>query len=287
MYIGTYVLCMDHVKIRGLALPTHQILERASRCVLTLGRDRSRGHAPDLLDQELALINELLVVGSVFQELRQEGQQLVPIHNQDFLDRNRLVRVGHKDLEDVEAFVLHHFAVVAQQVHADLEMFSSVNVLRHDVIVGSVQQDFAQKLDGLPFGDIAVRLHQYAVVFVEKELKVHLQVSWNEVLVLSQEFLIRKRSVRANNYAAFKGILTRKVVNASAATSNEPLSIHSKNRQKIPFPVWGLSLSMPMIPWALDPGSSPSSYSMMAAAASLLMSSRRTEPAGVALSLWS
>lgn len=74
---------------------------------------------------------------------------------------------------------------------------------------------------------------------------------------------------------------------ASAATSNELLSTQSKKRQKTPLPLCGRSRSIAFTPLALEPGSSPSSYNMMAAAASFLSSSLSTEPAGVALSLWS
>lgn len=42
--------------------------------------------------------------------------------------------------------------------------------------------------------------------------------------------------------------LTLKVVNASAATSNELLSIQSKNFQNTPLPPWGLSLAIPARP---------------------------------------
>ena len=41
---------------------------------LTLCKCGLRGHAPDLLDQKLSLIDELLVVRPVLQELRQESQ---------------------------------------------------------------------------------------------------------------------------------------------------------------------------------------------------------------------
>jgi len=143
-----------------------------SRRNLTLGRHGLRRDAPDLLDEKLSLINELFVIGPVFQELRQEGQQLVPIHDEDLLHRNRLVGVGDEDLEDMKALVLHHLAVVSEQVHANLQMLSAVDVLGHDVVVGSVEEDLAQELDGLPLGDVAVGLDQYVVVLVEEQLEV-------------------------------------------------------------------------------------------------------------------
>ncbi len=99
---------------------------------------------PNLFDQKLALVNKLLVLGTVLEEVGQELQQAIPVHNQDLLHGDRFVRVGDEDLEDVEALVLDHFAVVAQQVHADLEVLAAVDIGRHDVVVGAVQQDLAQ-----------------------------------------------------------------------------------------------------------------------------------------------
>lgn len=115
--------------------------------------------------------------------MRQEGQQLLPIHKQDLLNCDRLVRVRHEDLKDVKALVLHHLAVVAEEVHADLEVLAPVDIGRHDVVVGAVQQYLAEKLDRLPLRDVAVGLDQYVVVPVEKELKVDGKVSRYELLV--------------------------------------------------------------------------------------------------------
>jgi len=72
----------------------------------------------------------------------------------------------------MKALVLHHLAVVSEQVHANLQMLSAVDVLGHDVVVGSVEEDLAQELDGLPLGDVAVGLDQYVVVLVEEQLEV-------------------------------------------------------------------------------------------------------------------
>lgn len=86
-----------------------------------------------------------------------------------------------------------------------------------------------------------------------------MQIMGDEVLMLGKEFLIMMGSAIAAKGIRNRVTLTRKVVKASAATSKEPLSIQSKKRQKMPFVLCGLSLSMAMIPRRLEPGSSPSS----------------------------
>jgi hypothetical protein len=151
--------------------------------------DRGWRKIPDLLDEKLALIDKLLVFGAVFKEMRQEVEQLLAVHDEDLLHGNRLVGVRNKDLEDVEALVLDHLAVVAQQVHADLEMLAAVHIRRHDVVVRPIQQDLAQQFDGLPLGDVAVRLDQDAVVPFEEKFEVDGQVPGDDVLVFSDEFL--------------------------------------------------------------------------------------------------
>jgi hypothetical protein len=92
-------------------------------------------HVLDLLDEKLPLIYELLVLGPVLEEVRQECQELVPVHQQDLLNRHRLVRVCHEDLEHMESLVLNHFPVIAEKVHANLEMLTSVDIGRHDAVV--------------------------------------------------------------------------------------------------------------------------------------------------------
>lgn len=64
--------------------------------------------------------------------------------------------VCDKDLEDVEAFVLDHFAVVLEQVHAKLEVLAAVDVFGHDVVVCAVEEDFTEEFDGLAFCDVRV-----------------------------------------------------------------------------------------------------------------------------------
>lgn len=102
---------------------------------LALRWDRLWRHVPNLLDEEFSLINKLLIVGSVLQKVRQKVQELLPVHEEYLLDWNGFVGVGNKDLEHMEAFILNHFPVVSQEIHADLQMLASVNVCRHDIIV--------------------------------------------------------------------------------------------------------------------------------------------------------
>ena len=58
------------------------------------------------------------------------------------------------DLEDVETLVLHHFTVVSEQVHEELQVISFVHVSNHDSIIGTVQQNLAQELNRLTLGNI-------------------------------------------------------------------------------------------------------------------------------------
>lgn len=87
------------------------------------------------------------------------------------------MRVRDKDLEDVEALVLDHFAVVAEEVHADLEMLAAVDVGGHNGVVGAVEEDLAEEFDGLALCDVAVGLDEDVVVFVEEEVEVGGEVS--------------------------------------------------------------------------------------------------------------
>lgn len=62
-------------------------------------------------------------------------------------------------LEHVEALILDHLTIIAQQFHADLQVLSTLHVGHHHVVIGPVQEDLAQQLDTLPLGDIGVRQH--------------------------------------------------------------------------------------------------------------------------------
>lgn len=67
----------------------------------------------DLLDEELALVDELLVICAVLEEMGQEVEELFAIHDEDFLYSDGLVWIGDKDLEDMKPLVLNHFSIVA------------------------------------------------------------------------------------------------------------------------------------------------------------------------------
>jgi hypothetical protein len=84
------------------------------RKLLPLRWNWSRRHILNLLNQEFALVDELLVIGTILKEVRQEGEKLLTVHEEDLLHGDRLVGVGHEDFEDVEALILDHFPIVAQ-----------------------------------------------------------------------------------------------------------------------------------------------------------------------------
>jgi hypothetical protein len=107
----------------------------------------------------------------------EEAKELITIHEEDLLDGNGFVGVGDEDLEYVEALILDHLAVIAQKVHTNLEMLAAIDVVCHNGIVGAVEEDLAEKLDGLALGDVAVGLNEDVVVFVKEEFEVDRQIS--------------------------------------------------------------------------------------------------------------
>lgn len=113
-------------------------LLRAQQGRLLSGFDRLWRHIFDLFDEELSFVDELFVFCSVLQEMLQKLEESFPVYEKYLLHRNRFVRIGNKDFEDMEAFVLNHLSVISQQVHADLEMLSSVHVRGHYCVVSPV-----------------------------------------------------------------------------------------------------------------------------------------------------
>ena len=125
--------------------------------------DGRRWQHLDLPNQEALLVDELVVVRPFCKELRQEFQELLPIVDQNLLNGYRLVRVGDEDLsgqsvarrhrskqgylKHMEALILHHLAVVLEQVHADFQVIARINICHHDVVVGPIQQDLAKQFD--------------------------------------------------------------------------------------------------------------------------------------------
>lgn len=55
----------------------------------------------------------------------------------------------------MKSLIIDHLPVVPQQLHDDLEVFTRVNVLCHDIVICSIEENLAEKLDGLPFCNVA------------------------------------------------------------------------------------------------------------------------------------
>ena len=92
-------------------------------------------------------------------------------------------------LKDMKPLVLHHLALVLEEVHAELEVGAAVDVGHHDLVVGPIEQDLTQQLDRLSFGDVALRLHQNAVVLGEEEVEIDVEVVGQQRLVLGENIL--------------------------------------------------------------------------------------------------
>jgi hypothetical protein len=152
-------------------------------CFLSLRWNRSGWHVSDLLYEELALVDKLLVIGAVFKEMGEEAEELVTVHEENLLDGDGLVGIGDEDFEDVEALVLDHLAVVTEKIHANFEVLATIDVICHDGIVGAVEEDLAEELDGLTLGHVAVGLDEDVVVLVEEELEVDRQIPGHQLLM--------------------------------------------------------------------------------------------------------
>ncbi|KAG5460456.1 MAG: hypothetical protein BJ554DRAFT_7492 [Olpidium bornovanus] len=79
-------------------------------------------------------------------EVAQERDELVPVLLQDVEDGLLFVRVRDEHLEHVERLELDVAALVAQQVHHQLEVVGGRDVPRHHAEVGPVQQRLAEEL---------------------------------------------------------------------------------------------------------------------------------------------
>lgn len=49
--------------------------------------------------------------------------------------------IGGAYLKNVETLVLHHLAIIAQQLHAKLEILPALHISHHYVVVRTVQQN--------------------------------------------------------------------------------------------------------------------------------------------------
>lgn len=165
--------------------------------VLRFLRRRGPLQVPDLLNKIVFLIAELLVLGSIRLEVAQELHQLGLVLQQDVQHRLSLVGICDKHLEDVECFKLDVSAVVSQQIHHQLQVLGSTDVLGHDGEVVSIQKEFPKELQRLPFGDVVVRV-QELLIFCKHPVVVVLQEISAHNLVSCEEILERGKSVRGD-----------------------------------------------------------------------------------------
>ena len=84
----------------------------------------------------------------------------------------------------MKTFVLNHLSIVFQQVHAQLQMLASINILCHNAVIGPVEQDFSKKFNRLTLGHVRVRLDQNPVVLLKKHIEIDVQELGDELFVL-------------------------------------------------------------------------------------------------------
>ena len=90
----------------------------------------------------------------------------------------------------MKRFILHHLAIVFEEVHGEFEVVPRCDVLGHDDVVGAVEEEFAEELDGLAFCHVGLGEEEDGVVVLhEEELVVGREVLGDEVFVFGQEFL--------------------------------------------------------------------------------------------------
>jgi hypothetical protein len=126
--------------------PNHLTGLRAQEGWLLCRLDRCRRHILDLLDQEFPLINELFILGPILQEMLQKRQESFSVDQQYLLYSDRFVWIRNEHFENMESFVLHHLSLIPKEVHAYLQMLSSIHIGCHYSVVCPVQQYFAQQL---------------------------------------------------------------------------------------------------------------------------------------------
>jgi hypothetical protein len=59
----------------------------------------------------------------------------------------------------------------------------------HDVVVGSVEQKFAEQFDGLPLGHVGIGLHQLEIVLGEEQIVVGIEEACGYRFVPRDDFL--------------------------------------------------------------------------------------------------
>jgi len=92
-------------------------------------------------------------------------------------------------LEHMKALVLHHLPVVLELPHDELQVITRRDIAGHDIVKLTVQEHFAQQLDRLALGHVALRPDQRVVVSVEEEVEVCVDKFGHHALVLDQDLL--------------------------------------------------------------------------------------------------
>lgn len=95
----------------------------------------------------------------------------------------------------MKPLVLHHLPIVSQQIHAQLQILSTGDVFRHDIIVCSVQENFSEQLDRLSLCDVGLRAEEDAVVSLEEKIEIDCQILGNKRLVLREYILDRNSAI--------------------------------------------------------------------------------------------
>lgn len=97
-------------------------------------------------------------------------------------------------LENVEPLVLNHFAIVFQQLHAEFQILPAFNICHHHAVIGSIQQNLAEKLYTLALGNIGTRLDE-CIEAGKEEIKVGSKVGGHKALVTGENVLCHRYSL--------------------------------------------------------------------------------------------
>lgn len=147
------------------------------------------GEKLDLADKESLLIGKLVIISAILQEFGQKFEQSFPVIDQYSLHSDRFIRIGDKHFKDVEPFILHHFSVVSQEVHASFEVIAAIHIRCHDIVIGAVKKNLSQQFNALSLCHVGFRLNEDLVVFAKEEAIVGGQVGGDQCLVARQKVL--------------------------------------------------------------------------------------------------
>ena len=128
-------------------------------------------------------------------EILEESKQFFLIPSENGFDLRRLLGIGNKDLEYMERFELNVLALIAEEVHHHLEVDIVRNVARHDVEVGTVQKNLAEKFEGLPLRHIVGGLDE-GRERIEESVIVLIQVFRDHWFVPRESFLEARVRIR-------------------------------------------------------------------------------------------